>query len=310
MADMDQRFIEELQAVVGAEHLRLHEPMSRHTTFRVGGPADVMVLPRRADLPQVIRLCKKQEVPYNIFGNGSNLLVGDQGIRGVVIKISKVMDTLSIPEDGRGAWEITAEAGVSLARAANFAAAQGLGGMEFAAGIPGTIGGAVVMNAGAYGGEMADLIRSVSVLTKDGIQKELMNGELGFGYRTSCILKEEYLVLAAVLRLSRKEPTEIEARMKEIRQQRTEKQPLTYPSAGSTFKRPQGNFAGKLIEDAGLAGYQIGGAQVSRKHCGFIVNCGDATAADIRALIEAVQDKVYRQFDIRLEPEVKMVGEF
>lgn len=302
---MNQKFIEALQQIVGEENTRQMEPMSRHTTFRVGGPADVLVTPAGGQLAEVIRLCRQQEEPYYIIGNGSNLLVGDEGIRGLVIKLTGGRDDLCLEGD-----KIVAGAGVLLSQTAGFAAEHALGGMEFAAGIPGTIGGAVVMNAGAYGGEMKDIIERVTVLDSQGNEKELGVEELEPGYRSSCITRNGYIVTKAVLRLVPGDKEAIRARMKELREMRMTKQPLEYPSAGSTFKRPEGYFAGKLIMDAGLRGYQVGGAQVSKKHCGFVINRGGATAKDIRRLMQDVQKEVEKQFNVTLEPEVKMIGEF
>lgn len=302
---MDQKFIEELQGIAGEENVRQKEPMSKHTTFRVGGPADVMVSPKGEALSQVIRLCTQHKVPYYIVGNGSNLLVGDGGIRGVVIEMGKGQDTLYIEEN-----RVVAGAGTLLSKTANLAAEHGLCGMEFAAGIPGTLGGAVVMNAGAYGGEMKDIIECVTVLDVNGGELTLTAEELELGYRRSCIIERGYIVTRVVLKLTPGDKVTILNYMKELREQRTTKQPLEYPSAGSTFKRPEGYFAGKLIQDAGLRGYRVGGAQVSEKHCGFVINLGQATAADIRKLIYDVQAEVEKQFQVRLVPEVKMVGEF
>lgn len=302
---MNQKFIETLQQIVGEENIRKNEPMSAHTTFRVGGPADIMVWPKGEALAEVIRICKEQEVPYYIVGNGSNLLVGDGGIRGLVIVIGKGQDDILV--DGE---YVVAGAGALLSKTANVAAENGLGGMEFAAGIPGTIGGAVVMNAGAYGGEMKDIIERVTVVDKSGNEKELTLEELELGYRTSCIPKNGYVVEKAVLRLAAADKAAIKARMDELKEMRVSKQPLEYPSAGSTFKRPEGYFAGKLIMDAGLRGYQVGGAQVSEKHCGFVINRGGATAADICKLMADVNAEVEKQFGVTLEPEVKRIGEF
>lgn len=302
---MNQKFIETLQQIVGEENIRKNEPMSAHTTFRVGGPADIMVWPKGEALAEVIRICKEQEVPYYIVGNGSNLLVGDGGIRGLVIVIGKGQDDILV--DGE---YVVAGAGALLSKTANVAAEHGLGGMEFAAGIPGTIGGAVVMNAGAYGGEMKDIIERVTVVDKSGNEKELTLEELELGYRTSCIPKNGYVVEKAVLRLAAADKAAIKARMDELKEMRVSKQPLEYPSAGSTFKRPEGYFAGKLIMDAGLRGYQVGGAQVSEKHCGFVINRGGATAADICKLMADVNAEVEKQFGVTLKPEVKRIGEF
>lgn len=302
---MNQQLLDTLDQIAGKENIHPNEPMSRHTTFRVGGPADVLVTPEAEKLAAVAGACRAAGEPYYIVGNGSNLLVGDGGIRGVVILTREGMDEISA--DG---VRITAGAGALLSRTASLAASHALTGMEFAAGIPGTIGGAVVMNAGAYGGEMRDIIETVTVLDEAGTQHVLSVDELELGYRTSCILKKHYIVTRAVLKLAAGEEQTIRARMKELAAQRTEKQPLEYPSAGSTFKRPEGYFAGKLIMDAGLRGYRVGGAQVSQKHCGFVVNTGNATAQDVRTLIADVSAEVDRQFHVKLEPEIKMIGEF
>lgn len=302
---MNNEFLNELQKIIEASEIRKMEPMKQHTTFRVGGPADVLVTPDLIHLPEVVVLCKKHGVPYYILGNGSNLLVGDKGIRGVVIAITNRMAEI-VCEDER----ITAQAGAALGQIAAKAAEASLTGMEFAAGIPGTVGGAVVMNAGAYGGEMKDIIESVVVLDEKGQQFTLAVDELDLAYRHSCIIEKGYIVLAVTLHLTKGDKTEIRAKMAELREQRLSKQPLEYPSAGSTFKRPEGYFAGKLIMDAGLRGYQVGGAQVAEKHCGFVINKENATAEDIITLMQNVSDKVEAQFGVKLEPEVKMLGDF
>lgn len=302
---MNDQFLTELQNVMGGSGIFMEEPMKKHTTFRVGGPADVLVQPDETALAAILALCRQYHVPYSFIGNGSNLLVGDKGIRGVVIEMTDPMGNIEV--DGT---KITAQAGAMLSKIANTAASNGLGGMEFAAGIPGSVGGAVVMNAGAYGGEMKDIIERVYVLDENGAQLELDRDALDFGYRHSCIPKKKYIVTKVVLDLVPRDEAEIRSEMKELNEKRAEKQPLQYPSAGSTFKRPEGYFAGKLIMDAGLRGYQVGGAQVSEKHCGFVINKGDATAADICQLMQDVSDKVQAQFGVVLEPEVKMIGEF
>ena len=302
---MNDQFLTELQNVMGGSGIFMEEPMKKHTTFRVGGPADVLVQPDETALAAILALCRQNHVPYSFIGNGSNLLVGDKGIRGVVIEMTDPMGNIEV--DGT---KITAQAGAMLSKIANTAASNGLGGMEFAAGIPGSVGGAVVMNAGAYGGEMKDIIEKVYVLDENGAQLELDRDALDFGYRHSCIQKKKYIVTKVVLDLVPRDEAEIRSEMKELNEKRAEKQPLQYPSAGSTFKRPEGYFAGKLIMDAGLRGYQVGGAQVSEKHCGFVINKGDATAADICQLMRDVSDKVQAQFGVVLEPEVKMIGEF
>ena len=302
---MNDQFLTELQNVMGGSGIFMEEPMKKHTTFRVGGPADVLVQPDETALAAILALCRQYHVSYSFIGNGSNLLVGDKGIRGVVIEMTDPMGNIEV--DGT---KITAQAGAMLSKIANTAASNGLGGMEFAAGIPGSVGGAVVMNAGAYGGEMKDIIEKVYVLDENGAQLELDRDALDLGYRHSCIPEKKYIVTKVVLELVPRNEAEIRSEMKELNEKRAEKQPLQYPSAGSTFKRPEGYFAGKLIMDAGLRGYQVGGAQVSEKHCGFVINKGDATAADIRQLMRDVSDKVQAQFGVVLEPEVKMIGEF
>ena len=302
---MNDQFLTELQNVMGGSGIFMEEPMKKHTTFRVGGPADVLVQPDETALAAILALCRQYHVSYSFIGNGSNLLVGDKGIRGVVIEMTDPMGNIEV--DGT---KITAQAGAMLSKIANTAASNGLGGMEFAAGIPGSVGGAVVMNAGAYGGEMKDIIEKVYVLDENGAQLELDRDALDLGYRHSCIPEKKYIVTKVVLELVPRNEAEIRSEMKELNEKRAEKQPLQYPSAGSTFKRPEGYFAGKLIMDAGLRGYQVGGAQVSEKHCGFVINKGDATAADICQLMRDVSDKVRAQFGVVLEPEVKMIGEF
>ena len=302
---MNDQFLTELQNVMGGSGIFMEEPMKKHTTFRVGGPADVLVQPDESALAAILALCRQYHVSYSFIGNGSNLLVGDKGIRGVVIEMTDPMGNIEV--DGT---KITAQAGAMLSKIANTAASNGLGGMEFAAGIPGSVGGAVVMNAGAYGGEMKDIIEKVYVLDENGAQLELDRDALDLGYRHSCIPEKKYIVTKVVLELVPRNEAEIRSEMKELNEKRAEKQPLQYPSAGSTFKRPEGYFAGKLIMDAGLRGYQVGGAQVSEKHCGFVINKGDATAADICQLMRDVSDKVQAQFGVVLEPEVKMIGEF
>ena len=302
---MNDQFLTELQNVMGGSGIFMEEPMKKHTTFRVGGPADVLVQPDETALAAILALCRQYHVSYSFIGNGSNLLVGDKGIRGVVIEMTDPMGNIEV--DGT---KITAQAGAMLSKIANTAASNGLGGMEFAAGIPGSVGGAVVMNAGAYGGEMKDIIERVYVLDENGAQLELDRDALDLGYRHSCIPEKKYIVTKVVLELVPRNEAEIRSEMKELNEKRAEKQPLQYPSAGSTFNRPEGYFAGKLIMDAGLRGYQVGGAQVSEKHCGFVINKGDATAADICQLMRDVSDKVQAQFGVVLEPEVKMIGEF
>lgn len=303
---MKQEIITRLEQILTKDRIRQNEPMKNHTTFRVGGPADIFLTPSAEELPAVLSVCREEQMPVTVIGNGSNLLVGDQGIRGVVICIGFGMRGILV--DGE---KIFLEAGVTLAAAAQQAAKAGLTGLEFASGIPGTFGGAVVMNAGAYGGEMKDVIVSVRVISEDGEILTLSKEELDLSYRHSVIPERGYLVIDGELLLTReKDPDQITERMEELKKKRIEKQPLEYPSAGSTFKRPEGYFAGKLIMDAGLRGFSVGGAAVSEKHCGFVINKGNATAADICALMDEVTRIVKEKYAVTLEPEVKKVGEF
>ena len=298
--------LEKLQNLLGNTKVLVNEPMASHTTFRIGGPADYFVLPETVEeLAGILKICKEENVPYFILGNGSNLLVGDKGFRGVVVQLYKNFDGMTIE-----GTTVTAKAGAMLVRVAKESGKAGLTGLEFASGIPGTIGGAMVMNAGAYGGEMKDVVTEVTILTKDGKIKKLSGEEMNFRYRGSVVEDEGYIVLEAVMELKEGNPEEIQARMAELTVQRKTKQPIEFPSAGSTFKRPEGYFAGKLIQDAGLRGFQVGGAQVSEKHCGFVINAGGATAADVMQLMKEVSDKVNAEFGVTLEPEVKRIGEF
>ena len=302
---MNQSFYDKLNNVIEKDSILTDEPMSRHTTFRVGGPADFFVTPKtKEDVRDVIRVCKEVGMPYYIIGNGSNLLVSDAGYRGVIIQIYKEMNEVKVEGD-----LVKAQAGALLSGIAAKALGAELTGFEFASGIPGTIGGACVMNAGAYGGEMKDVLEFVTVLTGEGKIIELGRNELELGYRTSVIAKKGYIVLGAVLKLERGDGEKIKTYMDELKEKRVTKQPLEYPSAGSTFKRPEGYFAGKLIEDAGLRGFQVGGAQVSEKHCGFVINRDHATAADIMELMRQVQIRVKENSGVDLEPEVKRLGD-
>ena len=302
---MNQSFYDKLNNVIAKDSILIDEPMSRHTTFRVGGPADFFVTPKtKEDVRDVIRVCKEVGMPYYIIGNGSNLLVSDAGYRGVIVQIYKEMNEVKVEGD-----LVKAQAGALLSGIAAKALGAELSGFEFASGIPGTIGGACVMNAGAYGGEMKDVLESVTVLTGEGKIIELGRNELELGYRTSVIAKKGYIVLGAVLKLERGDGEKIKTYMDELKEKRVTKQPLEYPSAGSTFKRPEGYFAGKLIEDAGLRGFQVGGAQVSEKHCGFVINRDHATAADIMELMRQVQIRVKENSGVDLEPEVKRLGD-
>lgn len=303
---MSQEFAYKLEQILGKEQILREEPMRLHTTFRIGGPAQFFVIPRtQEEAAAAVRLCRSEGAPYYIIGNGSNLLVSDKGYRGVVIQLFKEFSDINIE-----GTRIRAQAGASLAKIAAEALRAGLAGFEFAAGIPGTLGGACIMNAGAYGGEMKDVLLAVTVLTKDGEIREIPREELDMGYRTSRASREGWIVLGATIELARGDGKEIRAKMEDLKQRRTDKQPLEYPSAGSTFKRPEGCFAGKLIQDAGLKGLRVGDAMVSEKHSGFVVNCGNATAADVDGLIRLVQEKVREDSGITLEPEVRRLGEF
>lgn len=298
-------FYDEITTALPELQVLKDEPMSRHTTFRIGGPADYFVCPDREQIAAVLAVAKKCGMAITVIGNGSNLLVGDKGIRGLVVEIGSAMNQIMVDKN-----HITAGAGALLSQVAAKAAAAELGGMEFAAGIPGSVGGAVTMNAGAYGGEMKDILRTVTVLTPEGELKTLDVSEMDLSYRHSCVPEQQYIVLEAEIELGYKPEEEIRAQMEELRNKRIEKQPLEYPSAGSTFKRPEGYFAGKLIMDAGLRGYRVGDAQVSEKHCGFVINRKNASAQEVRQLMQDVQDQVKAQFGVMLEPEVKMLGEF
>lgn len=280
-----------------------NEEMKRYTTFKIGGPVDLLVKPNTyKQISEIIKLCKEYQVPYYILGNGSNLLVSDEGYRGVVIQVYSHLADVKV--EGH---QITAQAGALLAKVATAAMEHSLTGLEFAHGIPGTLGGAVVMNAGAYGGEMKQVLVSCKVLDEGGNILTLSNEDLELGYRTSIIQRANYIVLEATMALQPGEKEQIKATMKDLMGRRKEKQPLDKPSAGSTFKRPEGYFAGKLIMDSNLRGYQIGGAKVSDKHCGFVVNDGGATCKDVEALIGHVQRTVHKKFGVMLETEVKVL---
>lgn len=297
---------ETLCNMLGEENVLCNEPMSAHTTFRVGGPADYFVTPRSEEaLAELAAFVTKEGIPHYILGNGSNLLVGDKGYRGVIIQIGRSLGEVRVEGD-----EICAQAGVSLARLAAEAREASLTGLEFASGIPGTLGGAVMMNAGAYGGEMKQVVVGARALAPSGEIREIPVEKLELGYRTSIFAQNEDVILGAALKLKKGDVNQIQKNMDELKRRRMEKQPLEYPSAGSTFKRPEGHFAGKLIEDAGLRGFSVGGAQVSEKHCGFVINKGGATAADIVSLMEQVAERVERTSGVRLKPEVRQIGEF
>ena len=291
---------------LGSDNVKQQEPMSRHTTFRIGGPADFYLCPHSTkEVQEIVEICKEEKLPYFVLGNGSNLLVSDKGYRGVVIQLWKNFSDITVKD-----CCIQAKAGALLSKVAAEALEAGLTGMEFASGIPGTIGGAAFMNAGAYGGEMKDIIKSVKVLDTQREVRVLPKEELKMGYRTSIVKEKGYTVLSVELELTRGNQEEIRNTMEDLKERRTSKQPLEMPSAGSTFKRPEGYFAGKLIMDSGLRGFSVGGAQVSEKHCGFVVNKGGATAMDVLNLIREVQRRVKEQFGVDLETEVRFLGEF
>jgi UDP-N-acetylmuramate dehydrogenase len=297
--------------------------MSRHTTFRIGGKADVFVSPALDQAIDIISYCRRENIPLTILGNGSNVLVGDKGIPGVVLSFGREAGEIEVSEsatddtnslhpqdmtdEGR---EIRAQAGALLSQVANAAAEHNLTGLEFAAGIPGTVGGALLMNAGAYGGEMKDVVVRVEVMLPDGEIQTWEKDALELSYRHSRMMDTGAIILSVTLKLQKGSGAAIRERMQQLREQRIEKQPLEYPSAGSTFKRPKGYFAGKLIMDAGLRGYAIGDAAVSEKHCGFVINKGSATAAQVRTLMQDVSGQVEKQFGVTLEPEVVFLGEF
>lgn len=303
---MNNSIYEHISSIVPKERILFQVPMSKYTTFRVGGEAECMVMvDSKEELSQLVSYLGRLEQDYFVLGNGSNLLVGDKGYRGIILKLGKRMAAIHVE-----GTHLVAGAGALLSQAALAARDAGLSGFEFAAGIPGSIGGAIVMNAGAYDGEMKQIVKLVRVMDQAGEILTLDNDTMEFGYRTSIIKNRPFIVMAAVFSLTQRDKGEISTRMEELMRMRKSKQPLEYPSAGSTFKRPEGYYAGKLIMDAGLRGYRIGGARVSEKHCGFVVNDGGATAADIREVIEEVQERVRDMFHVRLEPEVIFLGDF
>ena len=287
------------------------ETLKKHTTMRVGGNAKYVFFPTSSDeIKAIISYCKDNNEKYILIGNGSNIIFSDKGYDGIVIKLSANMSKISAEGE-----RIYAEAGAVLSKVANLARDNELAGMEFAAGIPGTIGGAVSMNAGAYGGEMKDIIEYVDIL-EDGNIVRYDNADMKFGYRRSIVNDDEHdisenverIIIGASIKLSKGNKKDIEAKMEELKEKRIEKQPLEYPSSGSTFKRPEGYFAGKLIEDAGLKGYRVGGAMVSKKHAGFVINYDNATAEDVIRLIDDVRDKINEKYGVELSPEVKIIG--
>ncbi len=297
-------FKEEIINICGTQNFHTDEPLKKHTSFRIGGPTKYFITPsNEEELEKVIKICSKENVSVFILGNGTNVLASDDGYDGAVIQIYKNFNNIDICEN-----TITAGAGVLLSALANAALEHSLCGLEFASGIPGTLGGAVTMNAGAYGGEMKQVIKTVRVYSpKDGF-KDLTLEDMKFGYRDSIIKHSDYYVLSATMVLDKGDKAKIREKMDDLKEQRTQKQPLEYPSAGSTFKRPEGYFAGKLIMDAGLKGYSVGGAMVSDKHAGFIINKGNATSKDVSELIDYVKDVVFKKFGVELESEVLFLG--
>lgn len=296
--------VEALQKFVPKENIHLQEPMAGHTTFRIGGPADCFLqLENEEQLKGVQRYLNLVEVPYFVLGNGSNLLVNDSGYRGIILQIGPKMSEIIV----EGTC-IIAKAGALLSKVAHVAMEHGLTGLEFASGIPGTVGGGVMMNAGAYGGELSQVVTQVNVISRDGELLVLDNETMEFGYRTSTIRNNCFTVTEVTFELQKGDKNVIKEKMDELAAKRKEKQPLEYPSAGSTFKRPEGHFAGKLIMEAGLRGFQIGGARVSDKHCGFVINTGNATAQDVYDIISEIQERVKDRFHVELETEVVFLG--
>ena len=298
----------DLQAIFAgctAKELLLEEPMAKHTSFRIGGPADMLAQPgNEAELAELLKRAAHHAVPVTLVGNGSNLLVRDKGIRGLVIKLSNLFSSITVAGN-----VLTFGSGISLAMASKKAASLSLSGLEFAVGIPGTIGGAVYMNAGAYDGEMAKVVTSVQVMDRQGQSSQLKADELDFSYRHTALQNSGLIVTSVTVSLQPGEAESIKAKMDDFSQRRIAKQPLELPSAGSMFKRPVGYFAGTLIEQTGLKGYTVGGAQASTKHAGFVVNVGGATAKDVLQLIRDVQDRVLAAQGVQLEPEVLVLGE-
>ncbi len=293
-----------IKEFIQSNRVLTNEPMSKHTTFRIGGNADIFVsVKNEAEIEHIINVCNEYNENYFIMGNGSNLLVKDSGFRGVIVQIYKDFADISVNNN-----VIEAQAGALMSTIGSVALKNSLTGFEFASGIPGTLGGGVCMNAGAYGGELKDIVTKVKVI-HNGEIKVLDNGQCGFGYRTSNIQKEGMIVLSAEIVLEKGVYELIKERMQELKEKRCDKQPLEYPSAGSTFKRPEGYFAAKLIDDAGLRGFTVGGAMVSDKHCGFVINKGNAKADDVLKLMSQVKERVKECFGVELEPEVRIIGE-
>ena len=302
---MDERLIIELERIVGAQNVLRDEPMSAHTTFRIGGPADAYLMPHTVDeVARIVRACATAEVPLRFIGAGSNLLVADAGLCGVTVQLLDNLSSISVEPDGL----VRVQAGATNQQVSDAACQAGLAGYEFASGVPGTIGGAAIMNAGAYDGQFADVALSCTCLTPTGDMLNVTADQAAWSYRHSMMMDEGLIVLGAVLQLHADDPAAIRARIDDLTARREAKQPLDLPSAGSTFKRPEGYFAGALIQQAGMQGHTCGGAQVSTKHAGFVVNAGNATAADVLAVIRDVQQAVWDHAGVMLEPEVRMWG--
>ena len=301
---MSDEIVTRLINITGKDNVRINEPMKNHTTFKIGGPAQYYVTPESVtQIQEVVSLCKDKNISLHVIGNGSNILVGDDGVDGVVLALFNTFSDYEIKDN-----VITAQAGMSLIKLAVIALREGLTGLEFASGIPGSVGGAVYMNAGAYDGQMKDVVTSVTVLDEAGNIRILGRDELDMGYRTSAVAKHNMIVLQVIIELKAGDKDQIKDRMNQLSELRKQKQPLEYPSAGSTFKRPEGYFAGKLIADAGLKGYSIGGAAVSEKHAGFVVNMGGATAKDVVELTDYIKKRIIEQFGVTLELEIKKIG--
>lgn len=304
-------FLDTLTEIVGETNVVVGEPMCNHTTFRIGGPADYFVTPEtKEQVCDILKACKEVNMPFYVIGNGSNLLVGDKGFRGVILQVGDKMSGVTVEAGEGNKKRVTAGAGIMLSKFANAVKNESLAGFEFASGIPGTLGGAVAMNAGAYGGEIKDQIVSAVIVDEEGNIQTLTKEELQLGYRKSIVQAKGYIVLEATFEFSHGNQEEIVARIAELTKQRREKQPLEYPSAGSTFKRPEGYYAGKLIMDCGLRGFRVGNIMVSEKHCGFVINVGNGTAKEVMTLIDEVSRRVFEQFGVNLEPEVRRIGEF
>lgn len=303
---MEELIFTEIKNCINEGCILRDEPLKKHTTFKTGGPADIFLsLKGKDELSRLVKLFKEKDIPFFLLGNGSNLLVSDKGLRIPVIRLEGEFRQIKVKGD-----TVYAGAGALLSKVCVAAKDEGLSGMEFAYGIPGTVGGAMVMNAGAYDGEMKDIVKSVELMDENGVIFSLSAEEMEFGYRTSILKRKKYVVLGVEYALTKGDAEAIALKMTDIMERRRSKQPLEYPSAGSTFKRPQGYFAGKLIQDAGLAGARVGGASVSTKHCGFVINDEQGTAEDVRKLILEISDRVEECFGVRLEPEVIFVGDF